>query len=145
MVTGLWWSFAIIMAASYTANLAVFLTADRLLPAFKDAEDLVHQGYMMYGAVEGGSTLKFLQSSNVPTYKKIWETIKRDEDFVIVGSTTEGILNVKQYDGSYAFIMESLALEYQTKRDCSLKQTGDIFEGSERGYGIAFPKGNLKN
>lgn len=65
MVTGAWWFFALIMLASYTANLAAFLTMDRMEVSIESAEDLAKQTKIKYGAVIGGSTLSFFK---VPIY-----------------------------------------------------------------------------
>lgn len=69
IVTGMWWFFALIMLASYTANLAAFLTADRLTSSIDGAEDLAKQVKIKYGAVVGGSTIRFFQESNFSTYQ----------------------------------------------------------------------------
>lgn len=61
MVTGAWWFFALIMLASYTANLAAFLTMDRMEVSIESAEDLAKQNKIKYGAVIGGSTLSFFK------------------------------------------------------------------------------------
>ena len=50
-----------LIIASYTANLAAFLTVETLERPIKSAEDLAHQTEIKYGVVEGGSTMKFFQ------------------------------------------------------------------------------------
>jgi glutamate receptor, ionotropic, invertebrate len=49
------------MLASYTANLAAFLTTTRSNEPIKSAEDLAKQSKITYGAVSGGSTLSFFK------------------------------------------------------------------------------------
>jgi len=63
------WFFALIMLASYTANLAAFLTMERMDATIDSAEDLAKQSKIKYGAVKGGSTMKFFQESNFSTYQ----------------------------------------------------------------------------
>jgi len=58
------------MLASYTANLAAFLTSDRLLSTINGAEDLAKQVEIKYGALQGGSTMRFFQESNYSTYQR---------------------------------------------------------------------------
>jgi glutamate receptor, ionotropic, invertebrate len=57
----MWWFFALIMLASYTANLAAFLTMERMDASIESAEDLAKQSKIKYGAVKGGSTLGFFK------------------------------------------------------------------------------------
>ena len=44
IITGMWWFFALIMLASYTANLAAFLTMERMDATIDSAEDLATPG-----------------------------------------------------------------------------------------------------
>lgn len=57
----MWWFFALIMLASYTANLAAFLTKEQMDVSIEGAEDLAKQNKIKYGAVLGGSTLSFFK------------------------------------------------------------------------------------
>ena len=43
IVGGIWWFFTLIIISSYTANLAAFLTVDRIIAPFENAEDLAKQ------------------------------------------------------------------------------------------------------
>ena len=56
MVAGMWWFFTLIMISSYTANLAAFLTVERMESPIESAEDLAKQHTIKYGCVKGGST-----------------------------------------------------------------------------------------
>ena len=55
-VASFWFFFALIMIASYTANLAAFLTVETLERPIESVEDLAKQNEIWYGAVSGGST-----------------------------------------------------------------------------------------
>ena len=68
---GVWFFFALIMIASYTANLAAFLTVETLETPIKSVEDLPGQDEIWYGAMEGGSTAGFFENSNNDVYQKI--------------------------------------------------------------------------
>ncbi len=61
MVAGMWWFFTLIMISSYTANLAAFLTVERMESPIQSAEDLSKQHDIKYGSVEGGSTASFFR------------------------------------------------------------------------------------
>lgn len=61
MVAGIWWFFTLIMISSYTANLAAFLTVERMDSPIESAEDLSKQTRIKYGALKGGSTAAFFR------------------------------------------------------------------------------------
>jgi hypothetical protein len=63
MVAGMWWFFTLIMIASYTANLAAFLTLNRMEGTIEGAEDLAKQHKVKYGTMESGATRKFFMVS----------------------------------------------------------------------------------
>ncbi len=61
LVTSAWWFFTLILISSYTANLAAFLTVERMVSPIESAEDLAKQTEIQYGAVDGGSTKEFFR------------------------------------------------------------------------------------
>ena len=73
LLAGVWYLFAMLIIASYTANLAAFLTVETLERPIKSAEDLAQQTEIKYGVLAGGSTMKFFEKSNHKTYKVLWE------------------------------------------------------------------------
>jgi ionotropic kainate glutamate receptor 2 len=70
----------------------------------------------------------------------MWKAMERGRDEVMVASNQGGIDKVLQEQGSYAFFMESTTIEYQTEKDCRLKQIGG--ELDSKSYGAALPQGN---
>lgn len=48
-----------ILVSSYTANLAAFLTVERMVTPIESVEDLAKQTEIRYGVVRGGSTQAF--------------------------------------------------------------------------------------
>ena len=64
MIAALWWFFTLIMISSYTANLAAFLTVERMESPVESAEDLASQQKIKYGSVGGGSTAAFFRVSS---------------------------------------------------------------------------------
>lgn len=60
----MWWFFTLIMISSYTANLAAFLTVERMDSPIESAEDLAKQTKIKYGALRGGSTAAFFRVSS---------------------------------------------------------------------------------
>ncbi|XP_058825661.1 glutamate receptor ionotropic, kainate 2-like [Topomyia yanbarensis] len=137
VVTGMWWFFALIMLSSYTANLAAFLTMERMDATIESAEDLAKQSKIKYGAVLGGSTLSFFRSSNFSTYQRMWAAMESARPSVFTKSNDEGRDRVLKGRGLYAFLMESTSLEYITERYCELTRIGGLLDS--KGYGIAMP------
>lgn len=125
------------MLASYTANLAAFLTSDRMGGSIGGAEDLVKQTKIKYGAMQGGSTLKFFQESNFSTYARMWTAMEANGDSVHTSNNPEGVDRVLKGKEKYAFLMESIPMEYQIERNCKLEQVGELLDS--KGYGIALP------
>ena len=59
-----WWFFTLIIVSSYTANLAAFLTVQRMQSPIESSDDLVKQTKIAYGTVSGGSTMEFFRVSH---------------------------------------------------------------------------------
>lgn len=64
IVGGIWWFFTLIIISSYTANLAAFLTVERMITPIENAADLADQTEITYGTLEGGSTMTFFRVSS---------------------------------------------------------------------------------
>ena len=61
MIAAMWWFFTLIMISSYTANLAAFLTVERMESPIESAEDLAKQTKIKYGCLQSGSTRAFFR------------------------------------------------------------------------------------
>ncbi|KAL5012642.1 hypothetical protein ScPMuIL_011193 [Solemya velum] len=134
-----WWFFVLIIISSYTANLAAFLTIERLLMPIDEAEDLVKQSEIKYGTVASGSTRSFFENSREPVYAEIYEVMSSTKPSVFVQSTAEGINRVRKSKGKYAFFLESPANEYQNnRRPCDTMSVGGTL--NSKGFGIATPE-----
>ncbi|XP_066905521.1 glutamate receptor ionotropic, kainate 2 isoform X2 [Halyomorpha halys] len=138
IVGGIWWFFTLIIISSYTANLAAFLTVERMITPIESAADLSEQTDIAYGTLDGGSTMTFFRDSKIGIYQKMWRYMESKKPSVFVPSYEEGIKRV--LDGNYAFLMESTMLDYAVQRDCNLTQIGGLLDS--KGYGIATPKGS---
>lgn len=135
MVAGMWWFFTLIMISSYTANLAAFLTVERMDSPIESAEDLAKQTKIKYGALGGGSTASFFRDSNFSTYQRMWSFMESARPSVFTNGNLEGVDRVTKAKGSYAFLMESTSIEYVIERNCELTQIGGMLDS--KGYGIA--------
>lgn len=60
-ISSLWSFFTLIIISSYTANLAAFLTVQRLQTPIENVEDLSKQTEIQYGTLKGGSTEQFFR------------------------------------------------------------------------------------
>nr|XP_037280397.1 glutamate receptor ionotropic, kainate 2-like [Rhipicephalus microplus] len=129
-----WWLFSFVLVSSYTANLASFLTRERLQSPIESVEDLAKQTEVLYGCVRSGSTQAFFKDSKHETYERMWNVMKDD----LVSSNTEGVERVER--GGYAFLMESASIEYVAQRRCELTQLRGLLDS--KGYGIAMPQGS---
>lgn len=65
VIAATWWFFTMIMISSYTANLAAFLTVERMKSPIENADDLAKQTKIHYGCVASGSTMSFFKVSDV--------------------------------------------------------------------------------
>lgn len=98
IVGGIWWFFTLIIISSYTANLAAFLTVERMDSPIDSADDLAKQTRIEYGAVRDGSTMTFfkvtsyMQDRCIPTHcshESYWNT----EGTVSHSPNTQQIIN----------------------------------------------------
>ena len=61
MVSVFWWLFSLIMVSCYTANLAAYLTIERMDSPIENVNDLANQQIIKYGWYPNGSTDKFFK------------------------------------------------------------------------------------
>ena len=61
IIATMWWLFILVVTSSYTANLAAFLTVERMESPIESAEDLAKQTKIKYGCLESGSTRAFFR------------------------------------------------------------------------------------
>ena len=136
IIGAIWWFFTLILVSSYTANLAAFLTVERMITPIESVEDLASQSKIAYGTLESGSTMTFFRDSQIETYQKMWRYME-NRPSVFVKDYDEGVQRVNE--GNYAFLMESAMLDYKVQRNCNLTQIGGLLDS--KGYGIATPIG----
>ncbi|XP_071610980.1 glutamate receptor ionotropic, kainate 1 isoform X2 [Heliangelus exortis] len=137
IVGGIWWFFTLIIISSYTANLAAFLTVERMESPIDSADDLAKQTKIEYGAVRDGSTMTFFKKSKISTYEKMWAFMSSRQT-ALMKNNDEGIQRVLTTD--YALLMESTSIEYVTQRNCNLTQIGGLIDS--KGYGVGTPIGS---
>ncbi|XP_048345839.1 glutamate receptor 1 isoform X4 [Sphaerodactylus townsendi] len=142
IVGGVWWFFTLIIISSYTANLAAFLTVERMVSPIESAEDLAKQTEISYGTLDAGSTKEFFRRSKIAVFEKMWTYMKSAEPSVFVPTTEEGMKRVRRSKGKYAYLLESTMNEYiEQRKPCDTMKVGGNLDS--KGYGIATPKGSL--
>uniref|UniRef100_A0A672QED8 Glutamate receptor n=1 Tax=Sinocyclocheilus grahami TaxID=75366 RepID=A0A672QED8_SINGR len=141
IVGGVWWFFTLIIISSYTANLAAFLTVERMVSPIESAEDLAKQTEIAYGTLDGGSTKEFFRRSKIAVFEKMWSYMKSAEPSVFLKTTDEGVVRVRKSKGKYAYLLESTMNEYiEQRKPCDTMKVGGNLDS--KGYGIATPKGS---
>ncbi|XP_004772101.1 glutamate receptor 2 isoform X7 [Mustela nigripes] len=145
IVGGVWWFFTLIIISSYTANLAAFLTVERMVSPIESAEDLSKQTEIAYGTLDSGSTKEFFRRSKIAVFDKMWTYMRSAEPSVFVRTTAEGVARVRKSKGKYAYLLESTMNEYiEQRKPCDTMKVGGNLDS--KGYGIATPKGSsLRN
>uniref|UniRef100_A0A8C9XXB9 Glutamate receptor n=1 Tax=Sander lucioperca TaxID=283035 RepID=A0A8C9XXB9_SANLU len=141
IVGGVWWFFTLIIISSYTANLAAFLTVERMVSPIESAEDLAKQTEIAYGTLDGGSTKEFFRRSKIAVFEKMWSYMRSADPSVFVKNTNEGVSRVRKSKGKYAYLLESSMNEYiEQRKPCDTMKVGGNLDS--KGYGVATPKGS---
>ncbi|KAK3719756.1 hypothetical protein RRG08_040059 [Elysia crispata] len=135
IIGGAWWFFVLIIISSYTANLAAFLTIERMVTPIESADDLANHPTIKYGAVESGSTLQFFVNSEIPVYRQMGEYMMAHPE-VLVQTNEEGIKRVRDSKGKYAFLAESALVDYvNNRKPCETTSVGGKL--NNKGFGVA--------
>jgi ionotropic glutamate receptor len=81
MVAATWWLFGFIIIASYTANLAAFLTVSRLEVPVGSLDDLIKQYKIQYAPINGSQTAKYFERMAYIESKfyNVWKDMSLDD------------------------------------------------------------------
>ncbi|GAB6033164.1 hypothetical protein CHUAL_012772 [Chamberlinius hualienensis] len=140
IVGSVWWFFTLIIISSYTANLAAFLTVERMVSPINSADDLSRQTEVEYGTIRQGSTQEFFRNSKIAVYARMWEFMN-SRSHLFVQSYDLGIERVRKSKGKYALLLESTKNDYVNERQpCDTMKVGRNLDA--KGYGIATPLGS---
>lgn len=164
-----YWLFVVLILATFTANLAAFLTVQRMQTPVQSLEQLGKQSRINYTVVEGSEThqyfinMKFAEDLMYQTWKNISLASTSDQgnyriwDYPIqeqygqilraingsspVMDAREGYANVISHtNADYAFIHDAQEIKYEMARNCDLTEIGEVF--AKRPYGVAIQQGN---
>lgn len=130
-----WWFCITILGATYTANLAAYLTTNRLQTPILSVEDLIQQTSTEYGVVKDSQTQRFFATSVIARYQMMWEFMKLRQS--LQSNTAEGLRRVEL--GKFAFIHDQPLLLYKSRKDHCGKMK--VLQGKfgEAHYGFALP------
>ncbi|KAJ8027932.1 Glutamate receptor 4 [Holothuria leucospilota] len=136
---GVCWFFTLIILASYTANLAAFLTMQRMNTPIKSSNDLAKQTEVTYGTRLGGTTSAFFRESTIPTFQTMWQFMNNKEPSPFAQNAEEGWQRVSQSkDGTYAYLLESTTNKYYNqKKPCKTMMVEERLSSSSYGIGVS--------
>ncbi|XP_060065200.1 glutamate receptor ionotropic, NMDA 1-like isoform X2 [Ylistrum balloti] len=127
-----WAGFAMIIVASYTANLAAFLVLDRpeaSITGIDDARLRNPNENFKYATVKNSAVeMYFKRQVELSTMYRQMETRNY--------RTAEDAINEVKKGELQAFIWDSSRLEYEAAKDCELITAGELFGRSGLGIGL---------
>ena len=114
-----------ILVATYTANLAAFLTFHRIPMGISSIDDPAAQVQVPHGTVKGSAIESFFANSPIRTYRTMG-TFMRNTPSAMVNNSSEGVrragAGILPTGEDYVFIWDAPALQYlTTKRPCSTR------------------------
>uniref|UniRef100_A0A182YN05 Ionotropic receptor 25a n=1 Tax=Anopheles stephensi TaxID=30069 RepID=A0A182YN05_ANOST len=86
LVAATWWLFGFIIIASYTANLAAFLTVSRLDTPVESLDDLSKQYKILYAPLNGSSAMTYFQrmADIEAKFYEIWKEMSLNDSLTAV-------------------------------------------------------------
>ncbi|CAO1298804.1 unnamed protein product [Diamesa hyperborea] len=163
-----YWLFVVLMLATFTANLAAFLTVERMQTPVQSLEQLARQSRINFTVVEGSDTHQYfknmkiaedklyelwkqltLSSSSEESQYRVWDYPVKEQFGQIlmaidaaspVRNSSEGFTKVNKETNDFAFIHDSAEIRYEISRNCNLTAVGDII--AEQPYAIAVQQGS---
>ncbi|XP_025420928.1 ionotropic receptor 25a [Sipha flava] len=165
-----YWVFVVLMLATFTANLAAFLTVERMQTPVQSLQQLARQSRINYTVVKGSNTHEFFQNMKLAEdiLYNVWKEIALNQtnnrrDFRVwdypikeefgqilaaiertgtVPNRTIGYQMVLDNEqGEFALIHDSSDIKYEVYNNCNLTEVGETF--GERPYSIAVQQGSL--
>ncbi|XP_050409524.1 glutamate receptor 2 [Patella vulgata] len=125
--------FVLITVATYTANMAAFLTTKNLGKTITSFESLSENDDISCGTVRNSATMNFLSMGTKPVFKRLWEKIQESDG--LVSNSSEGRQRVAR--GNYAFMFDYLINAYSEGAECDVKAVASPILIQEHGIGMA--------
>ncbi|KAH8408870.1 hypothetical protein KR009_002908, partial [Drosophila setifemur] len=169
MLVAAYWLFVVLMLATFTANLAAFLTVERMQTPVQSLEQLARQSRINYTVVGESDThqyfinMKFAEDTLYRMWKelalnaskdfkkfRIWDyPIKEQYGHILLAINSskpvvdarEGFAKVDAHENAdYAFIHDAAEIKYEVTRNCNLTEVGEVF--AEQPYAVAVQQGS---
>lgn len=132
-----WFLFCLVITATYTANLAAFMTLQSFPSGIRSVDELVAQTDVLYGTVHDTSIVHFLKNSPVETYRDMYEFMVNTEG-AMVDSSAEGIGRVNN-GSNYIFVWDDPSLKYAaSQQPCKSQVVGNVFAVSGYSLGMSY-------
>ncbi|CAG5117814.1 unnamed protein product, partial [Candidula unifasciata] len=128
-----WAGFAMIIVASYTANLAAFLVLDRPEAHISGIDDPRLRNpneKFKYATVKGSAVEMYFK--NQVELSTMYRNMEKQKQYLTAEAAIEDIRKGELQ----AFIWDSPRLEYEAAHDCDLTTAGDLFGRSGLGIGL---------
>ncbi|XP_037938238.1 ionotropic receptor 25a isoform X2 [Teleopsis dalmanni] len=164
-----YWLFVVLMLATFTANLAAFLTVERMQTPVQSLEQLARQSRINYTVVSESDThqyfinMKFAEDTLYRMWKelslnasedyhkfRIWDyPIKEQYGHILLAingsnpvvNANEGFRKVNEHENAdFAFIHDSSEIKYEITHNCNLTEVGEVF--AEQPYAVAVQQGS---
>ncbi|KAB0792599.1 hypothetical protein PPYR_01851 [Photinus pyralis] len=164
-----YWLFVVLMLATFTANLAAFLTVERMQSPVESLDQLSRQSRINYTVVRESLTheyfinMKFAEDTLYRMWKELTLNASTEDkryrvwDYPIheqyghillsinesnpVPNASEGFRIVNErLEGDFAFIHDSSEIKYEISRNCNFSEVGEVF--AEKPYAIAIQQGS---
>jgi len=164
-----YWLFVVLMLATFTANLAAFLTVERMQTTVAGLDELAQQSKINYTVVDGSPYYEYFKnmaSAEEDLYKKwkdmtlssnadqaryrVWDyPIKEQYTHIyktikasgMMRSAGEGFQKVLDTeDGTFAFIHDASQVRYEYYNNCNYTEVGEPF--AEQPYAVAVQQGS---
>ncbi|XP_035699515.1 glutamate receptor ionotropic, kainate 2-like [Branchiostoma floridae] len=111
VIAGTWWFFILVIIASYTANLAAFLSRPSAERSIRSLADLARQTDVPYGTYKGYTFVKFLKKSQEEPFKTIGRYLDTNSDEVLFNKSRQAF--ERAVKGDFIFISPTGTFEYE--------------------------------
>ena len=165
-----YWLFIVLMLATFTSNLAAFLTVERMRTTVQSLDELGHQSRINYTVVKGSPYHQYFKNMAGAEYElyqkwkeitlsgsgidqarfKVWDyPVKEHYTHILrvieqtgpVDTVTEGIRMVEDHhNGDFALIHDAAEVKYQYYSNCNFRKVGETF--AEHPLAVAVQQGS---
>ena len=116
-----------------TRTLFFFFLVKRTADTINSLDALANQNEIRYGVMEGGSVMKFFESSEDSLYRKMFSHMREYKTFV--KNTKAGVERARTE--KYAYITEYPYLEYYNQqKPCNTKLLKNLIQTKSYGIGL---------